>query len=61
LIEKQRKFDHAPTNSVIAYKYFRELNRQHKFHTVVRLYEKYEPEYRSNKGADFSLHEKVIH
>ena len=40
-----------------ASKYFRELNRNQKFQTVVRLYEKYETDYRTNK--DYRLQDKV--
>ena len=31
LMDRQRKFDSAPTNMEIAAKYFRELNRHQKF------------------------------
>lgn len=60
LIERQRQFDSNPTNAEFAYKYFRELNRQQKFHTVKRLYEKYETDYRiSSINSDFELQDKV--
>ena len=49
-MDRQRKFDADQTNHVAAYKYFRELNRHHKFQTVTRLYEKYENDYRFSNG-----------
>jgi len=52
-MDHQRKFDSAPSNMEVAAKYFRELNRHQKFQTVIRLYEKYETEYRTNK--DYKL------
>ena len=56
LIDRQRQFDSNPLNGQFAYKYFRELNRQQKFHTVKRLYERYETDYRINAiNADFDL------
>lgn len=56
MIEKQTKFDTNPVDAKFAYKYFRELNRQQKFHTVKRLYIKYETDYRINAiNADFDL------
>jgi ATP-dependent Zn protease len=59
-MERQRQFDSNPTNAEFAYKYFRELNRQQKFHTVKRLYEKYETDYRINSiNADFERQDKV--
>ena len=57
LMDRQRLFDSAPTNMRYATIYFRELNRHQKFSTVVRLYEKYETEYRANK--DFKMQDKV--
>ena len=57
LIDRQRKFDSDPTNPTTAYKYFRELNRHQKFQTVIRLYERYETDYRTIR--DFELQDKV--
>ena len=57
LMERQRRFDAAPTNMEAAAKYFRELNRNQKFQTVIRLYEKYEEIYRTNQ--DYKMQDKV--
>ena len=34
----QKNFERDPQNSIAAWEYFRELNRQGKFLTVIRLY-----------------------
>ena len=39
LLLLQKNFERDPQNSVAAWEYFRELNRQGKFLTVIRLYE----------------------
>lgn len=49
LMERQLKFDKAPKDLTIAYKYFRELNRNQKYSTVLRLYAKYEGDFRLSK------------
>jgi hypothetical protein len=51
LMERQRQFDRSPSDVQAAYKYFRELNRNQKYQTVLRLYNKYETDYRSSKDA----------
>jgi len=51
LMERQRHFDRSPTDVHAAYKYFRELNRNQKYQTVLRLYNKYETDYRSSMDA----------
>jgi len=45
-MERQRRYDRNPTDLVSAYKYFRELNRNQKYSTVLRLYMKYETDYK---------------
>ena len=50
-MQRQRFFDRTPTDTTAAYKYFRELNRQQKYQTVLRLYNKYEADYRSSMDA----------
>ena len=50
-MQRQRFFDRTPTDITAAYKYFRELNRQQKYQTVLRLYNKYEADYRSSMDA----------
>ena len=55
--QRQRDFDSNPRNLKFAYKYFRELNRNQKYQTVVRLYGNYEAEYRTS--SDRSATQKV--
>jgi hypothetical protein len=57
LIEKQRQFDSNHLNPKYAYKYLRELNRHQKYQTVIRLYEKYETDYRTHQ--DHAMQDKV--
>ena len=38
LLLLQKNFERDPQNSIAAWEYFRELNRQGKFLTVIRLY-----------------------
>jgi len=57
LMERQRQFEESPTDLSKAYRYFRELNRHQKFQTVIRLYEKYETDYRTTQ--EYHLQDKV--
>ena len=57
LMERQLKFDKQPKDLTTAYKYFRELNRNQKYATVLRLYAKYEGDFRLSK--DYQLQQKV--
>lgn len=57
LLDYQKKFEADPNNVDNAFYYFRELNRNGKFQTVVRLYAKYELPYAYNSNHRF--YEKV--
>ena len=54
---RQVKFDKAPKDLSCAYRYFRELNRNQKYSIVLRLYAKYEADFRLSK--DYELFQKV--
>lgn len=55
----ENQYEQDPINQKTAYRYFRELNRHGKHHTVVRLYNKYFDEYdRDIKGSSV-LREKI--
>ena len=56
LLTLQKNFDSEPDNIESAHEYFKELNRQGKYLTVVRLYRKNELKFRKN-----SLHSDKIY
>ena len=48
LLLLQKNFEKEPNNIEAAHEYFKELNRQGKFLTVVRLYQKHELNFRKS-------------
>ena len=56
LLLLQKNFENQPNNIEAAHEYFKELNRQGKFLTVVRLYQKHELNFRKS-----SMHSEKIY
>ena len=48
LLVLQKNFESDPSDLMAAEEYLRELNRQGKITTVIRIYQKYELHFRSN-------------
>jgi len=55
----ENHYDQDPRNQKTAYKYFKELNRQGKHNTVVRLYNKYYDDYDINVKGSSILRDKL--
>jgi hypothetical protein len=53
LLLRQKNFEKDPKNLQAAYEYLRELNRQGKYLTVRRLYQKHELSFRDNRAGSF--------
>jgi hypothetical protein len=55
----ENHYEQDPRNQKTAYKYFRELNRHGKHHTVVRLYNKYYDDYDANIKGSSIMRDKL--
>ena len=53
LLLRQKNFEKDPSNLSNAYEYLRELNRQGKYLTVRRLYQKHELTFRDARAGSF--------
>ena len=60
LFRYQKAFDRDPNELDATHDYFRELNRQGKYLTVIRLYQQKEVHYSSGLGADHERRNRII-
>ena len=61
LLLLQKNFEKEPNNIEAAHEYFKELNRQSKFLTVVRLYRKNELNFRKNTTHSDNIYQQYTY